>query len=109
MDSPLIRHTSRTNVRSALQNEEWTQESGRRVAEYEDFTTIDWNYDMAKDRARTRELQRITGPYGNLYRLYDRLVDWIVIALVGFLTGLLAAFVDISCEWIGDIREVTEL
>ncbi|CAG8728961.1 15483_t:CDS:10, partial [Dentiscutata erythropus] len=84
---------------------DWSMEgTGRRVA-YDDFTTIDWIHDFAKERARQKKLRQQKGIAGQLRRIFDAMEGWIVVLAVGVISGILAAVIDITTEWLSDIRE----
>ncbi|CAG8542451.1 10114_t:CDS:10 [Cetraspora pellucida] len=84
---------------------DWSIEgTGRRVA-YEDFTTIDWIHDFAKERARQRILRQQNGLVGQLRLIFDAMEGWIVVLAVGVISGILAAVIDVTSEWLSDIKE----
>ncbi|CAG8449251.1 8998_t:CDS:10 [Scutellospora calospora] len=84
---------------------DWSMEgTGRRVA-YDDFTTIDWIHDFAKERARQRKLRQQKGIGGRLKLIFDAMEGWIVVLIVGVISGILAAVIDITSEWLSDIKE----
>ena len=78
---------------------------------YEDFTTIDWVQDAAREQLR-RRARRLASDHarggGSLRRkvweLYDAGQAWIVVTLVGAAIGLNAAFLNIVTEWLSDIK-----
>ncbi|KAH8803170.1 chloride channel [Xylogone sp. PMI_703] len=84
------------------------------IKRYEDFTTIDWVQDAAKEQARRKIRQRETagffergGRVGWRYKLwqsYDAAQGWIVMTLIGAAIGLNAAFLNIITEWLSDIK-----
>ena len=84
------------------------------IRRYEDFTTIDWVQDAAREqlRRKARRLQssdahgRRGGWYvrQRVWELYDAGQAWIVITLVGAAIGLNAAFLNIVTEWLSDIK-----
>ncbi|KAJ3203159.1 hypothetical protein HK099_001596, partial [Clydaea vesicula] len=80
------------------------QISPRRVA-YDNFTTIDWNYDFAKDRIRKRTLKRRIGIKARLAEYYDHFQGWILVLLVGIITGFVAGFIGITAEWLSDVKD----
>ncbi|CAG8600346.1 6369_t:CDS:10 [Funneliformis caledonium] len=85
--------------------EDWIMEgTGRRVA-YDDFTTIDWIHDFAKERARQRRLHQQKGLRGKLNILFDAMEGWIVVLAVGVASGILAAIIDITSDWLSDLKE----
>ncbi|OLN88098.1 putative chloride channel protein [Colletotrichum chlorophyti] len=83
------------------------------IKRYEDFTTIDWVQDAAREQAR-RKLRRRrragildSGQAGWRYRLresYDAAQGWLVVTLIGVAIGLNAAFLNIITEWLSDIK-----
>ncbi|KAF4123236.1 chloride channel 3/4/5 [Geosmithia morbida] len=82
---------------------------GRRVG-YEDLTAIDWIFEYNKERQRIRSLAPDTGGGGGgVVGTFRHLVDasqiWIIILLTGLSVGALAAIIDISTDWLGDLKE----
>ncbi|KAI8909258.1 chloride channel [Powellomyces hirtus] len=78
--------------------------TGRRVA-YDNFTTIDWIHDFSKERVRIRNLRTLSGPVGTLRKAFDACQAWILVFLVGAVTGILAAYIDVISEWASDMKE----
>ena len=84
------------------------------IKRYEDFTTIDWVQDAAREqlrrRARRKHNASLFEQRGNLgwrRRLgetYDAGQAWIVVTLVGAAIGLNAGFLNIITEWLSDIK-----
>ncbi|CAG8506984.1 4797_t:CDS:10 [Paraglomus occultum] len=84
---------------------DWTMEgTGRRVA-YDDFTTIDWIHDFAKERVRQRKLRSRKSWKGRLALIFDATEGWIVVLLVGIVAGILAGIIGVTSEWLSDIKE----
>ncbi|RHZ61178.1 hypothetical protein Glove_349g121 [Diversispora epigaea] len=118
-DSPLllnkrstleIGHTS-TSLRKHNDEEfegdmaDWSIEgTGRRVA-YDDFTTIDWIHDFAKERAEQQKVKQQKGFIGQLKIVYDGMQGWIVVLLVGITSGIIAGIIDITSDWLSDLKE----
>jgi chloride channel 3/4/5 len=94
------------------------------IKRYEDFTTIDWVQDAAREQLR-RKARRNRRALGNRERnsnhkvflgrgngvwrrkiaeAYDAGQAWIVVTLVGAAIGLNAAFLNIVTEWLSDIK-----
>lgn len=83
---------------------------------YEDFTTIDWVQDAAREQLRRKARRNKRFEYGNNTRsksgklrrtiaeAYDAGQAWIVVTLVGAAIGLNAAFLNIVTEWLSDIK-----
>lgn len=84
------------------------------IKRYEDFTTIDWVQDAAREqlRRKARRNRRALGSRekrnGRVRRTiaeaYDAGQAWIVVTLVGAAIGLNAAFLNIVTEWLSDIK-----
>lgn len=77
---------------------------GRRVA-YEDLTAIDWIFEYTKERTRLRVLySSATGVFGYVQRLLDASQVWIILVLTGIAVGALAAGIDVTTDWLGDLK-----
>lgn len=87
------------------------------IKRYEDFSTIDWVQDAAREqlRRKARRKQRDSYSIGlggrgaigwrrRLYEAYDAGQAWIVVTLVGAAIGLIAACLNIITEWLADIK-----
>lgn len=84
------------------------------IKRYEDFTTIDWVQDAAREQQRRKQRRRyIAGTLDGLnkiplshriYEAYDAAQGWIVVTLIGAAIGLNAAFLNIVTEWLSDIK-----
>jgi chloride channel 3/4/5 len=92
------------------------------IKRYEDFTTIDWVQDAAREQLR-RKARRNKRAIGHregggrvilgrgrgkwrrkIAEAYDAGQAWIVVTLVGAAIGLNAAFLNIVTEWLSDIK-----
>ncbi|KAF1993186.1 hypothetical protein P154DRAFT_503923 [Amniculicola lignicola CBS 123094] len=88
------------------------------IKRYEDFTTIDWVQDAAREQLRRRAKRKeragfwegggVTGRRAGWRRkiveAYDAGQAWIVVTLVGAAIGMNAAFLNIVTEWLSDIK-----
>ena len=84
------------------------------IKRYEDFTTIDWVQDAAREQLRRRarrkenagffERDGYLGWRQKLKDSYDAGQAWIVVTLVGAAIGLNAAFLNIVTEWLSDVK-----
>ena len=84
------------------------------IKRYEDFTTIDWVQDSAREQIRRRaRRQENAGFFERDGRLgwrrklqdsYDAGQAWIVVTLVGAAIGLNAGFLNIVTEWLSDVK-----
>ena len=83
------------------------------IKRYEDFTTIDWVQDAAREQLRRKsrrqesQARRLRGLgiiRQRLWELYDAGQAWIVVTLVGIAIGLNAAVLNIVTEWLSDIK-----
>ena len=68
------------------------------IKRYEDFTTIDWVQDAA------REQLRVLGWRRKLWESYDAGQAWLVVTLVGIVIGVNAAALNIITEWLSDVK-----
>ena len=84
------------------------------IKRYEDFTTIDWVQDSAREQLRRRaRRQENAGFFERDGRLgwrrklqdsYDAGQAWIVVTLVGAAIGLNAGFLNIVTQWLSDVK-----
>ncbi|CAI6271246.1 unnamed protein product [Periconia digitata] len=88
------------------------------IKRYEDFTTIDWVQDAAREQLRRKAKRRERAGFAREGRVgwrsgkwrravveaYDAGQAWIVVTLVGVAIGLNAAMLNIITEWLGDIK-----
>lgn len=84
------------------------------IKRYEDFTTIDWVRDAAREQQRRKAkrqeragFQEREGRLGwrrRLWEAYDAGQAWLVVTLIGTAIGLNAAFLNIITEWLSDIK-----
>ena len=97
---------------SANTEQEITEEI-EEIKKYEDFTTIDWVQDAAREQLRRRSKKRegrglVAGQRGRLWATicdsYDAGQAWIVVTLVGIAIGLNAAALNIISEWLSDVK-----
>ncbi|KAI5198413.1 CLC voltage-gated chloride channel [Aureobasidium subglaciale] len=84
------------------------------IKRYEDFTTIDWVRDAAREQQRRKakrqeragffEKDGRLGWRRRLWEAYDAGQAWLVVTLIGTAIGLNAAFLNIVTEWLSDIK-----
>ena len=84
------------------------------IKRYEDFTTIDWVQDAAREQLRRRARRRENSGFferdGHLgwrrriQETYEAGQAWIVVTIVGAAIGLNAAFLNIITEWLSDVK-----
>lgn len=106
----LSRATSprRTGVNSATKDGvslDWYVEGpGRRVG-YEDLTAIDWIFEYTKERQRLRALTSgASGLLSYVQHLADASQVWVILLLTGLTVGAIAAGIDITTDWLGDLK-----
>ncbi|KAL8924591.1 MAG: hypothetical protein Q9172_002625 [Xanthocarpia lactea] len=102
-----------TGAQASTTQHELTEEI-EEIKRYEDFTTIDWVQDAAREQVRRRarrkhnagvfELRGSLGWRRRLEDTYDAGQAWIVVTLVGAVIGLNAGFLNIITEWLSDIK-----
>ncbi|OAA79640.1 voltage-gated chloride channel [Akanthomyces lecanii RCEF 1005] len=77
---------------------------GRRVG-YDDLTAIDWIFEYTKERQRLRVLTANTsGLVGYVRKLLDASEVWVVMILTGLAVGAIAALINITTDWLGDLK-----
>ena len=93
--------------------QEFTEEI-EKIKRYEDFSTIDWVQDAAREQLRRRARRKENAGFferdghlgwrRKLRDSYDAGQAWIVVTLVGAAIGLNAAFLNIVTEWLSDVK-----
>lgn len=83
----------------------YTEGPGRRVG-YEDLTAIDWIFEYTKERQRLRVLSSSAGGglIGYVRHLLDASQVWIILLLTGVSVGAIAAGIDVTTDWLGDLK-----
>lgn len=78
---------------------------GRRVG-YEDMTAIDWIFEYTKERQRLRVLRSSArGLLGYAAQFADASQVWVVLVLTGLAVGAVAAGIDVTSNWLGDLKD----
>ncbi|RDA91486.1 hypothetical protein CP533_4590 [Ophiocordyceps camponoti-saundersi (nom. inval.)] len=96
--------TTATAAKDGLPLDWHTEGPGRRVG-YEDLTAIDWIFEYTKERQRQRVLSsNAIGLVGYARRFLDASQVWIVLILTGLLVGAVAAAIDITTDWLADLK-----
>lgn len=71
---------------------------------YSSFSSIDWLHDAIKDSTRLYRLRRHKSVRGRMRIAGDRLMGWIIVTIVGFLTAIAAFLIVRSEQWLFDIK-----
>jgi chloride channel 3/4/5 len=71
---------------------------------YSSFTSIDWLHDAIKDSTRLYRLRRQKSVRGRMQNATDRLMGWVIVTIVGFLTAVIAFLIVRSEQWLFDIK-----
>ena len=73
---------------------------------YDDFQTIDWQRDIAKDRMRHRYIVRNKDRscLSLFWSTHDAWAGWICVLFVGLGAGLTAGIIDIGAGWMKDLK-----
>lgn len=72
---------------------------------YDDLTAIDWIFEYSKERQRLRVLRSNTaGLVGYLRQLADNSQIWWILIATGILVGAIAAGIDVTSDWLGDLK-----
>uniref|UniRef100_A0A7N6A5J3 Chloride channel protein n=1 Tax=Anabas testudineus TaxID=64144 RepID=A0A7N6A5J3_ANATE len=77
------------------------------VSTYEDFHTIDWLREKSRDTDRHRKITSKSKE--SIWELIKSLLDawsgWVVMLLIGLLSGTLAGVIDLAVDWMTDLKE----
>jgi chloride channel 3/4/5 len=76
------------------------------IGQYEDFHTIDWQRDIARDRMRHRYIvkKRQESICDLIKGAHDAWSGWLCVLLVGVTAGTLAGVIDIGASWMTDLK-----
>ncbi|XP_049885114.1 H(+)/Cl(-) exchange transporter 5 isoform X2 [Pectinophora gossypiella] len=76
------------------------------IGQYEDFHTIDWQRDIARDRMRHRYIvkKRQDSIWDLIKGAHDAWSGWVCVLLVGVCTGVVAGVIDIGASWMTDLK-----
>ncbi|KAL4656877.1 H(+)/Cl(-) exchange transporter 4-like [Arapaima gigas] len=77
------------------------------VNTYEDFHTIDWLREKSRDTDRHRKIasKRKESFWELIKSLLDAWSGWLVMLLIGLLSGALAGVIDLAVDWMTDLKE----
>lgn len=77
------------------------------IGQYDDFHTIDWQRDIARDRMRHRYIVRKKhDSLCNMIRgAHDAWSGWVCVFLVGVIAGSMAGVLDIGTRWMVNLRQ----
>uniref|UniRef100_A0AAR2L718 Chloride channel protein n=1 Tax=Pygocentrus nattereri TaxID=42514 RepID=A0AAR2L718_PYGNA len=77
------------------------------VGTYEDFHTIDWLREKSRDTDRHRKITNRSKE--SIWEFVKSLLDawsgWVVMLLIGLLSGTLAGVIDLAVDWMTDLKE----
>ncbi|KAI9675360.1 MAG: hypothetical protein M1817_001264 [Caeruleum heppii] len=71
---------------------------------YDQFTSTDWVHDSIADAFRVKALRSRRDFRGRLWAWFDSSQGWILVAIIGCITAILAYFVDVTESAIFDIK-----
>ncbi|XP_031357157.1 H(+)/Cl(-) exchange transporter 5 isoform X2 [Photinus pyralis] len=76
------------------------------IGQYDDFHTIDWQRDIARDRMRHRYIvkKKQDSIWTLLAGAHDAWSGWLCVLLVGLATGAVAGVIDIGATWMTDLK-----
>lgn len=72
---------------------------------YDQFTSTDWVHDSIADSFRLRDLRARKDIRGRVYAWFDGAQGWVLVAIIGCITALIAYFVNVTETFIFDIKE----
>ncbi|KAF8785365.1 H(+)/Cl(-) exchange transporter 3 like protein [Argiope bruennichi] len=77
------------------------------IGQYDDFHTIDWQRDIARDRMRHRYIVKKRGDsICDLIRgFHDAWSGWLCVLLAGLAAGVVSGIIDIGAGWMKDLKE----
>ncbi|XP_015781787.1 H(+)/Cl(-) exchange transporter 3 isoform X2 [Tetranychus urticae] len=77
------------------------------IGQYDDFHTIDWQRDIARDRNRHRSIVRRKKEslLESFRSKHDAWAGWLCVSLVGILAGNVAGVIDIGAGWMKDLKD----
>uniref|UniRef100_A0A9J7YA54 Chloride channel protein n=1 Tax=Cyprinus carpio carpio TaxID=630221 RepID=A0A9J7YA54_CYPCA len=77
------------------------------VGTYEDFHTIDWLREKSRDTDRHRKItcKSKESIWEFIKSLLDAWSGWLVMLLIGLLSGTLAGVIDLAVDWMTDLKE----
>lgn len=76
------------------------------IGQYDDFHTIDWQRDIARDRMRHRYIvkKKHDSIWGLIKGAHDAWSGWLCVLFVGLFTGVAAGVIDIGASWMTDLK-----
>ncbi|KAI4230433.1 MAG: hypothetical protein L6R36_000062 [Xanthoria steineri] len=72
---------------------------------YDQFTSTDWVHDSIADAFRLRDLRSRKDFRGRLYAWFDGVQGWVLVAIIGIITALLAYFITVTEASIFELKE----
>jgi len=76
------------------------------LGQYDDFHTIDWQRDIARDRMRHRYIvkKKRDSAWDLIKGAHDAWSGWVCVLLVGLFSGVMAGVIDIGATWLTDLK-----
>ncbi|XP_046649586.1 H(+)/Cl(-) exchange transporter 4-like [Daphnia pulicaria] len=112
-----ITTTGTTQERTSFDNEsrsiaspaglgEITAEDIPGIGQYDDFQTIDWQRDLARDRMHHRYIKKHKDEsiLSAVKAAHDAWSGWVCVLSVGVAVGAVASFIDIGTTWMTDLK-----
>ena len=86
--------------------DETQQEDFPGLGQYDDFHTIDWQRDIARDRMRHRYIikKKQDSVVDLMKGAHDAWSGWVCVLLVGLTSGVMAGVIDIGASWLTDLK-----
>ncbi|KDQ57485.1 hypothetical protein JAAARDRAFT_130295 [Jaapia argillacea MUCL 33604] len=103
-DRPLLESKPDTSSNASVAGEPDAKTNGIRVW-YSSYTSIDWLHDAIKDSVRRSRMLKRKSVKGRVRRQGDRLLGWVLVTVVGFLTAIVAYGVVKSEKLLFDWKE----
>ncbi|OXU20482.1 hypothetical protein TSAR_015626 [Trichomalopsis sarcophagae] len=76
------------------------------IGQYDDFHTIDWQRDIARDRMHHRYIlkKKHDSVWDLIKGAHDAWSGWLCVLIVGVFTGVTAGVIDIGASWMSDLK-----
>ncbi|KAJ9585744.1 hypothetical protein L9F63_002439, partial [Diploptera punctata] len=94
------------SIHGEEQGSHWESDDIPGIGQYEDFHTIDWQRDIARDRMRHRYIiKKKQDSICDLIKgAHDAWSGWVCVLFVGLFTGVVAGVIDIGASWMSDLK-----
>ena len=71
---------------------------------YDDFHTIDWVQERNRNKTRHKIIYHKSGWRARVDKWFDAASGWLIVLLVGVLAGIMAGVIDVTANWMTDVK-----